>query len=676
LTASDEEQIIVLLKALSLHGTVKDAQTDRPVEAFRLISGYAFPNQRICWRWEHAVAFSGGRYEAPFKHDRQGDRKWFLRVEAEGYRPAISEIDDSREDLTLDFKLEPGPCAAARVLKPDGGPAENATLALLLGTPALLDGDKLDAGRGNLVLSASADGTFSFPAQEPPYAILAVHSAGCAIATAKQFSEDSTIRLEGWGRLDIVSDAASSLDEPIPFRLVYPELPRDDRLPWVTIRTQPKRIGNRIVFEKLVPGRVFVARSGQAGHASIQTQIKPSETVTLDFDRGVGADGETLPGTVAVKVVDEQGSPVEGATVVAEGYSVKGPPGASISRGMSESPPRKRVTNQLGVAAMSYPQNIKVRDRQIEPSSGSPAAAQSSWRNQSLPDREIAAVSLVVRHPDFCTARSRIPIAGESLPVVLKRGAMVKLTSTAGEHVYPQVLSPEPGTEVDPDAWTHDEAGGPAVNRLIPPGRHFIRLVAFPGRAFAGELDYSVPRPVHNGRVDANVLTATAPATEPVQWRVWTEVRADGSFAFDTLPGGPVEVTAICDGFVSKSGRTPQAFESGAPVVVAMQPAASLRLKVTDTAGKPVAGARAFASPNVTWAGRYSTLFAGTQLSTPESLRLDSETRRERQRSFGLGPRFQATTDESGEAVITDLPAGKQHFHLHCEGYDTIYTVL
>lgn len=697
LTASDGEQIVVLLKSLSLSGSVREAQTGRPVEAFRLISGYAFANQRICWRWEHAVPFSGGHFEAPFKQERQGDRKWFLRVEAEGYLPAVSEIDESREALTLDFALEPGPAAAARVLTPDGAPAANATLAVVLGTSASLDGDKLDAGRGNLVFCSAADGAFSFPAQEPPYAIVAVHSAGCAIATATQFAENPMIRLEGWGRLEIVSDGAASLDEPIPFRLHYPELPRDDRMPWVTIRTQPKRIGNRIVFEKLVPGRVLVARCGQAVHESIETRIKPSETITLDFDRGVGADGETLPGMVAVKVVDEQGSPVEGATVVAESYSIKGPPGTSISMGMSESPPRKRVTNRLGVAAMSYPQNTRVRDREIGPSTRSPAAGQSSLRNPILAEREIAAISLVVRHPDFCTARSRMPIAGEALPVVLKRGAVVKLASTAGEDVYPQVLSPEHGTEVDPDAWTHEE-GGAVVNRLIPPGRHYIRLVAFPerfsevvelnlqsgdaqefrldlkaGRAFAGKLDESVPRPVQNGRVDANVLTAHPGASEPMQWHVWTEVRADGSFAFDALPGGTLEVTAICDGFVSKSGRTPQAFEQGASVVVAMEPAATLRLKVTDTAGKPLAGARASATPNVTWAGRYSTRFAGGQLSTPESLRLDSETRRERQKGMGRGLRFQATTGESGEAIITNLPAGKQHIHLHCEGYDPEY---
>jgi protocatechuate 3,4-dioxygenase beta subunit len=671
LTASDEEQTIVLLKPLSLSGRVKEAQTDRPVEAFRLISGYAFANRRICWRWEHAVAFSGGRYQSPFKHDRQGDRKWFLRVEAEGYRPAVSEIDDSREALTLDFALEPGAAAAARVLMPDGGPAANATLAVVFGNPASLDGDKLDAGHGNLVLSAAADGTFSFPAQEPPYAIVGVHASGCAIATAEQFAENPTIRLEGWGRLEIISDGAAAADEPIPYHLHYPELPREGHTPWLMIRTKPRRIlGNRVVFENLMPGRVFVARSGQAGHESIQTRIKGGETITLDFDRGTGARGEILPGTVAVKVIDEEGSPVEGATVVAEGYSLKSPPGTSISRGMSVSPPRKRVTNRLGVAAMSNPQNPKLGDREIE------------------------TVSLVVRHPDFCTAHSRIPIAGEALPVVLKRGATVKMTGLSLENVYAQVLSPESGTEVDPDTWTHEEGGG-VVNRLIPPGRHYLRLVSFPERfsevvklnvrsgdarefrldlkpgiSFTGNLDASVPRPVLNGRVDANVLTLAEDADEPMQWHVWTEVRPDGSFAFEALPGGKVEITLLCDGFVSKSGGTPQAFNQGAPVVVAMEPAASLRLKVTDDDGKPLAGARATMYPNVTWAGRYSGLFAGGQLSTAEILRLDSETRRERQLGGGQGLRFHSTTDESGEAIITNPPAGKQRFHLQCKGYE------
>jgi len=74
-------------------------------------------------------------------------------------------------------------------------------------------------------------------------------------------------------------------------------------------------------------------------------------------------------------------------------------------------------------------------------------------------------------------------------------------------------------------------------------------------------------------------------------------------------------------------------------------------------------------NPTVTWAGRHNGQFGGGQLSTAESLRLDPEARLERQVGLRGQLRFHSTTDESGQATITNLPAGQQSVHLHCKGY-------
>lgn len=268
------------------------------------------------------------------------------------------------------------------------------------------------------------------------------------------------------------------------------------------------------------------------------------------------------------------------------------------------------------------------------------------------------------------------------------------------------MLSPEHGTEVDPDAWMPEESGA-LVNRQIPPGRHFLRLVYFPGegrahfsdvvemnarvgqarqfrlalkpgRRFSGALDDAVPRPVLNGRVDARVATGVQGAS--VSWQTLTHVEAGGSFAFDSLPPGTIKLIARCDGFASKDppggealrGRRPQVYPmepGGKPVQVEMERAATVHVRVKDEQGKPLAQARVNFTPNVVWGDRSTGLFGGIQLTTEQFLRMDRETRRKH--LSGVAPAYHGDTDENGVATIANLPPGRQHFRVFCQGYET-----
>jgi len=687
LTASEQEQTIVLRRPVWLRGAVTDAATGSPIEAFRIILGQIRGNHRIHWMRDLGVDFDGGTYERPFNPDAIDSAVWFLRVEAEGYRSAVSPIHDSGEAVTMDFHLDPGPPTTGRVHKPDGTPAENAAIAVVSGSSAVLVGGSLKAGHGNMELSASADGTFSFPPQEPPYAIVAAHETGCAIATAEQFVAEPVLWLRPWGRVEIIADGAAPNGDPIPFHLHYPDLPKDERrLPWVSIRPEPRRVAeNRIVFEKLLPGRAALARSGQSPQHVVNILIEGSKTITLDFNRGIAAGEGKAPGAVPVKVIDESGKPVPGAKVMAGHFKLKSPRGSSRSASLSQSPPQERVTNSHGIAMIGVPLSF-------------------------MDEKEVEAVHLLVRHPDFCPAHALAPVAGEALPIVLKHGATVTLAGFFETHgrvvdsIHAQAGAPDRDGEVDPNTWMPRE-GGALVNTQIPPGRKFLRLAAFPpgapaqfsdvvevnaeaghalelqvalkpGEPFAGKLDDTVPRPVINGRVDARVYTDAESVDNPLQWQASACVEADGSFVFESLPPGRLELIALCDGHASQSPpahsrRSPQTFpRDSAPAVVAMEPTATVRLNISDEQGKPLAAVRVHFNPNVTWRDRSSGIFGAAPVTTEQFLRMDPDAREKRIRAPSWTHPFHGDTDETGAVIIANLPAGKQHFAVFCQGYE------
>ena len=91
---------------------------------------------------------------------------------------------------------------------------------------------------------------------------------------------------------------------------------------------------------------------------------------------------------------------------------------------------------------------------------------------------EIKDANLVVVHPDFCTTQARIPVGGESLPVVMKRGGTVRLSAemeSGGDAVGR--LHAQAG-ETDQDRWLPTDDGA-LTNTGVPAGVHAMRMVCF-----------------------------------------------------------------------------------------------------------------------------------------------------------------------------------------------------
>ena len=75
-----------------------------------------------------------------------------------------------------------------------------------------------------------------------------------------------------------------------------------------------------------------------------------------------------------------------------------------------------------------------------------------------------------------------------------------------------------------------------------------------PGVHVEGRLADDVPRPIKNGRVVARIVEAQTGWVNDSHWDAVADIAADGTFVFESLPpDADLQVTAICDGWVSKN---------------------------------------------------------------------------------------------------------------------------
>jgi hypothetical protein len=252
--------------------------------------------------------------------------------------------------------------------------------------------------------------------------------------------------------------------------------------------------------------------------------------------------------------------------------------------------------------------------------------------------------------------------------------------------------------EIQAGDWHKTEGNAYAFNQMAP-GGHLLQLTgrlhsgqivyskmqeftaekgkdcAFdlemkPGIRLEGRLDDRVPRPVTNGRVLISVRLQEFPA-----WTNWNQVDAvykkfpnfprwnsyrpiapDGTFVFESVPRGSLDVIVHGDGFASQNGGTfarnfgvPQVFPLEGPttqITVATEPTATLVFTAKTKDGKPIEGASVGLNPNVIRIG--GGLFGDTGRSSEEPFH---------QMVPLPNVPYSAKTDKDGVAVILNVPA-------------------
>ena len=165
-------------------------------------------------------------------------------------------------------------------------------------------------------------------------------------------------------------------------------------------------------------------------------------------------------------------------------------------------------------------------------------------------------------------------------------------------------------------------------------------------------------------------------------WQSSKEINPDGTFLFDSLPSGKVEIIALCDGFKSKDAAGPKSSPFIIPqifklenqdlaAVVEMEPTATFEVTVLNDKQQPLPGAMVSFWPNVLWNGRGSTIFMGPTFDSGDLLRSDEDFNW--QTFWESHPSCYMThTDKRGIAVVPNLPAFKQWFSVEDTNYELL----
>ena len=403
-----------------------------------------------------------------------------------------------------------------------------------------------------------------------------------------------------------------------------------------------------------------------------------------------------------IRVVDGAGKPVAGALIVPDGMRTKPGPYEGGHYGWlrgTNGPPAIRVrTDGNGIALVPYPKYVFER---IETGQISFAVSHPEF----VPDRPFRVVTTVPpagapvqQWLVYLLQRVKLrALVAQPPPVHLKPGATVRLTAMTagrpGDRVFALFSNVAPGDE---NFWTNS-APGVLLSHQVAPGTNLAQLVRLDrdgiasfsdvvpvttaigtpcevqlelrrGLVVSGQLDPSIRRPIRHGRVIAQITPLHTQAREqPPQWHAWTEAREDGTFRFASLPPGFLEISAICDGFISTNGpgqsslRHPQTHELGSrdlDMVIGMEPTARLEVTVLGPGGKPVANAKVQTWPNIHYGDWAATIF-GDSYNTADFLQ-KTVTWENWRRS--MPPDFEGTSDCNGLAVVPNVPADVQQF--------------
>jgi Carboxypeptidase regulatory-like domain len=202
LVARAAEYVIRPSPTFIVTGRVVDRETKQPVNQFLVVPGFLEGSNLAHWVRRHRFASSKGRYE--FKSLRDELYSMVLRIEADGYLPAVSRAFLREGDnLVIDFELNKGEDINGQVLTPDGRPASHAAVAL---GPNL----KINIVNCDLQLQdadtdtreADDSGRFHFAPPDGEFYIAIVHPTGYVFFKPIPRSMRRIIQLDPWARVE------------------------------------------------------------------------------------------------------------------------------------------------------------------------------------------------------------------------------------------------------------------------------------------------------------------------------------------------------------------------------------------------------------------------------------------------------------------------------------------
>ncbi|MGA2233530.1 MAG: hypothetical protein ABSH22_21705, partial [Tepidisphaeraceae bacterium] len=295
-------------------GSVVDAQTHQPVAAFVAMIGFKVAANPSVINYNSdpnsPARFVGGQYSITPFQGLTPNVDWFVRVEAKGYSPAVS--DAQHDSATLNFELTPSKDITGHVYGLDGKPASGISMATVISGASNViveDNGKLVV-QGGTAFTSAADGSYALPPQTGEYLVVACSPQGYAQLDQDEIAKSTDIHLLPFGTIEgrvLIGKQALS-DTSIQISSVN------------GVRTHP--MVNTMVFAdidpdghfsipQIRPGPVQLSRAVTTGHnrALTLTKIVTAEagkTVSVDL----GAGGREVTG----KLIIPSGVSVSGNT--------------------------------------------------------------------------------------------------------------------------------------------------------------------------------------------------------------------------------------------------------------------------------------------------------------------------------------------------------------------------
>lgn len=165
--------VITLGRQVTVHGTVIDAKTGKPIRKFTIIRGCIFASslnspptpQQISWNHMNPKTIIGnGHFIYAMPNQRAA---YAIRIEASGYLPADSKLfRNNKRNISLRFKLVPSQDISATVLNPNGTPAVGAKAILVPARKiAMIGFGTWSSLQGDIKRQVDAHGHFRFKPQ-------------------------------------------------------------------------------------------------------------------------------------------------------------------------------------------------------------------------------------------------------------------------------------------------------------------------------------------------------------------------------------------------------------------------------------------------------------------------------------------------------------------------------
>lgn len=296
LIAREQEYVFRVPDPLVVSGKVIDANTGEPIKEFRVVPGRRQgAGDNLFWNREDGFAGANGRYEL---RESRGETAHLIRIEAEGYRAAVSrDIRNDEGSITIDFALVKGKDVVAKVVTPRNAAAVGAKIALgIVGSQIhVRNGEVSDIQTYASRTVSGADGRFHFPAQDGNFELVITHPEGFALIKSGPDWSARIVRLEPWARVEGIYRVGKNPAAGAPIEIDVSRLESfGDGVPRMFSQhlatTGPD---GRFVFERVIPGKgrigrriIFMVNEGATEVTSscrIAAEFPAGKTVHIDL---------------------------------------------------------------------------------------------------------------------------------------------------------------------------------------------------------------------------------------------------------------------------------------------------------------------------------------------------------------------------------------------------------